>query len=81
MQEDEIMTASEKRKVGLFVNRTYPQWIVCDPDGNFWILPSVEYPGTNVSRSIRLPRRSLRLCRDIIKTCSTCRFDPITGAS
>ena len=38
------MTASEKRKVGLFVDRSYPQWIVCDPDGNFWILPSVEYP-------------------------------------
>jgi len=44
MQEDETMTAPGKQAVGLFVDRTYPQWIVRDPEGNFWILPSVEYP-------------------------------------
>ncbi len=44
MQEDEIMTISAKQAVGLFVDPSYPQWIVRDPDGNFWILPSVEYP-------------------------------------
>ena len=44
MQEDEIMTISAKQAVGLFVDPSYPQWIVRDPDGNFWILPSVENP-------------------------------------
>jgi hypothetical protein len=38
------MTALEKQLVGLFVDRTCHQWIVRDPDGKFWILPSVEEP-------------------------------------
>ena len=39
------MTALRTRKlVALFVDRSCQQWIVRDPEGNFWILPSVEDP-------------------------------------
>lgn len=36
-----VMTPS---KVTLFVSRASQQWVVLDPEGNFWILPSVENP-------------------------------------
>lgn len=40
------MTALRKQAVALFVERSCQQWVVRDrdPDGNFWILPSVELP-------------------------------------
>jgi hypothetical protein len=38
------MAASEKRPVALYVDRACRQWIVRDPEGSFWILPSVEHP-------------------------------------
>ncbi len=28
----------------LFVDRSCQRWVVRDPEGNFWILPSVEDP-------------------------------------
>jgi hypothetical protein len=31
-------------KLTLFVRRASQQWVVLDPEGNFWILPSVENP-------------------------------------
>jgi hypothetical protein len=31
-----------KRKVAIYVERALQQWIVQDPDGNFWILPATE---------------------------------------
>jgi hypothetical protein len=31
-------------KLSLFVRRASQQWVVQDPDGNFWLLPSVENP-------------------------------------
>ena len=31
-------------KLTLFVCRSSQQWVVLDPEGNFWILPSVENP-------------------------------------
>ena len=34
------MTTGPKRLVALFVERSYQQWVVRDPDGNFWLLPS-----------------------------------------
>ena len=38
------MTTGTKRMVALFVERSYQQWVVRDPEGNFWLLPSVEDP-------------------------------------
>ena len=38
------MNAVSKQVVALFVDRSCQQWIVRDPEGNFWILPSVEDP-------------------------------------
>lgn len=36
------MMGEGKRLGGLFVDRSGRQWIVQDPEGNFWILPSVK---------------------------------------
>ena len=33
-----------KQPAAIFVDRSYPQWIVRDPEGNFWLVPSVENP-------------------------------------
>jgi hypothetical protein len=38
------MTTGTKRLVALFVERSHQQWVVRDPEGNFWLLPSVEDP-------------------------------------
>ena len=38
------MTTGTKRMVALFVERSYRRWVVRDPEGNFWLLPSVEDP-------------------------------------
>jgi hypothetical protein len=38
------MTTSANQRTGLFVDRTCEHWIVRDPEGNFWMLPSVENP-------------------------------------
>jgi hypothetical protein len=33
-----------KGRVALFVDRSNRKWVVRDPEGSFWILPSVEDP-------------------------------------
>ena len=38
------MLKSRKQSMALFVERASRQWIVRDPDGNFWLLPSTENP-------------------------------------
>ncbi len=38
------MYVLRKPMVALYVEKSSRQWIVRDPDGNFWILPSVENP-------------------------------------
>jgi hypothetical protein len=38
------MTTGTKRVVALFVERSYEQWVVRDPDGDFWLLPAVDNP-------------------------------------
>jgi hypothetical protein len=38
------MFTLRKQQVALFVEKSSQQWIVQDPDGNFWVLPSVENP-------------------------------------
>ena len=42
--EEYNMTTESRRMVALFVERSYQQWVVRDPEGNFWLLPSVEDP-------------------------------------
>jgi hypothetical protein len=34
------MDSMAKRSVSLFVDRTSQRWVVRDPDGQFWIVPS-----------------------------------------
>ena len=36
------MLAVRKQSIALFVDRSSQQWIVRDPDGNYWALPSGE---------------------------------------
>jgi hypothetical protein len=38
------MISPRKQRAVLFVERSYQQWIVLDPEGNFWLLPSVDNP-------------------------------------
>ena len=38
------MTILGKQVSGLFVDRACQRWIVQDPEGKFWILPSVNDP-------------------------------------
>ena len=42
--EEYNMTTETRRMVALFVERSSQQWVVRDPEGNFWLLPSVEDP-------------------------------------
>jgi len=37
----------EKSRGAVFVERLTRQWVVRDPDGNFWILPTVDDPWRN----------------------------------
>ncbi len=37
-----MMLTIRKQVVNLFVDRTTQQWIVQDPDGNFWIVPVID---------------------------------------
>ena len=34
------MLAVRKQSIALFVDRSSQQWIVRDPDGNYWALPA-----------------------------------------
>ena len=36
------MFALRKNAVALFVDRSQQHWIVLDPDGNYWVVPSDE---------------------------------------
>jgi hypothetical protein len=38
------MLAASKRVVALYVDMASQQWIVRDPEGNFWSLPSTDNP-------------------------------------
>jgi len=40
--KERVMLAVRKHEVALFVDRSTRQWIVRDPESNFWIVPSVE---------------------------------------
>jgi hypothetical protein len=42
--KERTMEALQKRRVDIFVDRSRPQWIVRDPEGNFWLVPSAENP-------------------------------------
>lgn len=42
--EDRVVISVRKSKVSLYVDRSLQSWVVRDPDGNFWRLPSFENP-------------------------------------
>jgi hypothetical protein len=39
-----MMLTLRKQVVALFVDRQSQQWIVRDPEGNFWIVPNLDNP-------------------------------------
>ena len=41
------MTTLRKLRVSIFVDNLSQRWIVRDPDGTFWILPTGENPWEN----------------------------------
>src|SRR5262249_17870809 len=43
IQEEQRMVSSPSRMAAIFVDRSCTEhWVVRDPEGNFWIVPSVE---------------------------------------
>ena len=42
--EEDNMPTGTKHLVALFVEKSYQQWVVRDPEGHFWLLPAVEDP-------------------------------------
>jgi hypothetical protein len=40
--EADVMTLVRKPVISIFVDRSSHQWIVCDPDGAFWVVPPIE---------------------------------------
>jgi hypothetical protein len=38
------MLTVRKRVGGIYVDKGSQQWVVLDPEGNFWVLPSSESP-------------------------------------
>ena len=41
-REGGTMLATRRGSVALYVDRATQQWVVRDPDGEFWLLPSVD---------------------------------------
>jgi hypothetical protein len=41
------MNTARKPVAALFVDRSSQQWVVRDPEGNFWIIPSGKNPWEN----------------------------------
>jgi len=68
------MITVRHRKVALFVERSSQQWVVRDPEGNFWIVPRSKTPGIIANRFFRPMSRRLNRFRDIIYTCLIFRF-------
>lgn len=44
VSEEQFMVMVSRRTVSIYVDRSSQQWIVRDPDGNFWIIPAVDHP-------------------------------------
>jgi hypothetical protein len=42
--EERNMLTSNKRVLTLYVDRASQQWVVLDPEGNFWMIPLVDNP-------------------------------------
>jgi hypothetical protein len=40
--KERIMLTPRKRAMTLYVDKSSQQWVVLDPDGNFWIVPNVD---------------------------------------
>ena len=40
--EERVMLTTRKRATTLYVDKSSQQWIVLDPDGNFWIVPNAD---------------------------------------
>lgn len=55
------MMTLRKSRVLIYVDRASKQWIVQDPDGNYWILPVIESPWEHRQPIERLQEMKLEL--------------------
>lgn len=42
--QEGVVTTARKPMATIYVDKSCHHWVVRDPDGNFWTLPSVELP-------------------------------------
>jgi hypothetical protein len=42
--EEQTMLTVKKHIVAIFVDKSSQQWVVRDPDGNFWLVPGGDDP-------------------------------------
>jgi hypothetical protein len=42
--EERTVLTERKQGVAIFVDRSCQQWVVRDPEGNFWLVPPEENP-------------------------------------
>jgi hypothetical protein len=42
--EEQTMLTVKKHMVAIFVDKVSQQWVVRDPDGNFWLVPGGDDP-------------------------------------
>jgi hypothetical protein len=44
LNKEQIMLTVKKYIVAIFVDKSSQQWVVRDPDGNFWLVPGGDDP-------------------------------------
>jgi hypothetical protein len=67
------MLTHRKQVLGLYVEIGSQQWVVLDPEGSFWIVPSGDGSWETAGRFTRPRRRTLSRSRGITSTCSVYR--------
>ena len=70
-----MLTQGRKPTAVLYVDRSCQQWVVRDPAGNFWVIPSSRTLRTIVNRSNRLWKRNWNSFPDITKRCLNFPFE------
>ena len=73
--EEQNTATVSKQRAALFVKRSCQQWIVQDPEGNFWRLPAVDNPWDH-RQPFHPTAVELEPVPDITHSCSASPFEP-----
>jgi len=76
---EQTMISEKKRLAALFVDRFSNQWVVRDPEGNFWIVPSVENGWDHREPFYPTEETELEPVPGHLYTCLTCHFNRRKG--